>query len=243
MTDLKCPELVATILVLAGFGICTLIWPKGSTTTRMTISVLGVLGICVLSFVWGPFLGGPDKWNILMSVATLLAVIGALLLAVFHDEIQTLRHHPKIEVNVANNLIEPAHGKYYIRGTVKNIGDRRAKRCRVKLLRIEGQDFQTEQVNFYLAWQGQTRDFLTLYPDEFWIFDIGTRNPAENAPFPLRFSTYIGTNDVSRELAPRELNYRLILAVYGDNIPSTQRAVSLRIRAAAANDIQISLEA
>ena len=231
------------VWVVAVLGICALLWFKGWPIARAIILILALSGICVASFFWGPCLGGPDKWNILMSVATLLAVIGALLLAVFHDEIQTLRHHPKIEVNVANNLIEPAHGKYYIRGTVKNIGDRRAKRCRVKLLRIEGQDFQTEQVNFYLAWQGQTRDFLTLYPDEFWIFDIGTRNPAENAPFPLRFSTYIGTNDVSRELAPRELNYRLILAVYGDNIPSTQRAVSLRIRAAAANDIQISLEA
>ena len=173
-----------------------------------------------------------------MAVATLLAVIGALLLAVFHDDIQTLCHHPKIEVNVAQDLIEPAHGKYYIRGTVKNIGDRRAKRCRVKLLRVEGQNYETQQINFYLAWQGRTWDFLTLYPDEFWIFDIGTRDPADNAPCPLRFSTYIGTNDVARELVPRELSYRLILAVYGDNIPSIPHTVSLTI-GAAANDIQI----
>ena len=168
----------------------------------------------------------------------MLAVIGALLLAVFHDDIQTLCHHPKIEVNVAQDLIEPAHGKYYIRGTVKNIGDRRAKRCRVKLLRVEGQNYETQQINFYLAWQGRTWDFLTLYPDEFWIFDIGTRDPADNAPCPPRFSTYIGTNDVARELVPRELSYRLILAVYGDNIPSIPHTVSLTI-GAAANDIQI----
>ena len=79
---------------------------------------------------------------------------------------------------------------------------------------------------------------MTLYPDEFWIFDIGTRDPADNAPSPLRFSTYIGTNDVARELVPRELSYRLILAVYGDNIPSIPHTVSLTI-GAAANDIQI----
>jgi len=108
------------------------------------------------------------------------------LLAVFHDDIQTLCHHPKIEVNVAQDLIEPAHGKYY-RGTVKNIGDRRAKRCRVKLLRVEGQNYETQQINFYLAWQGRTWDFLTLYPDEFWIFDIGTRDPADNAPCSASF--------------------------------------------------------
>ena len=108
----------------------------------------------------------------------------------------------------------------------------------MKLLRIEGQDYETEQINAYLEWQGGTREFLTLYPDEHWIFDIGTRAMADGAPFPLRFSTYIGTNDVARELAPRELSYRLILAVYGDNIPSTPHIVSLRI-GEAADDIHI----
>jgi len=235
MTDPKSPEMLTTILVLAGFGICALIWPKGRARTRTTILVLGALGIEALTFLWGPLLGGPDKWNILVSVSTFLAVF----VAIFQDEIQTVLHHPKIEVNVADDLIEPALGKYYIRGTVKNVGDRRAKRCRVKLLKVEGQNYATQQIHSYLAWQGNTREFLTLCSDEHWIFDIGVRDPAENAPFPLRLSTYIGTNNVAHELFPRELSYRLVLAIYGDNIPSTPHTVSLRI-GAAANDIQIS---
>ncbi len=96
-----------------------------------------------------------------------------------------------------------------------------------------------QRINAYLEWQGKTREFLTLCPDELWIFDIGTRDPADNAPFPLRFSTYIGTNDVARELAPRNLSYTLILAVYGDNILLPEQRISLTI-GAAASDIQIS---
>jgi hypothetical protein len=107
------------------------------------------------------------------------------------------------------------------------------------LLRVEGQDFETQQINAYLEWQGNTREFLTLSPDEYCIFDIGKRDPAENAPFPLRFSTFIGTNDVDSQLAPRELSYRLILVVYGDNIPSKKQPVSLTL-GAAADHVQIS---
>jgi hypothetical protein len=167
-----------------------------------------------------------------VSVSTVLAVIVALLLAVFHDEIQTLGHRPDIAVYVGENLAEAWEGRWWTRGTITNNGHGPAKQCRVKLLRIEGENYVTERPNAYLRWQGGISDFMTLYPGEHWIFDIGTRDLAADKP-PLRIEAYIGHNPVDRELAPRQLPYTLVLAVYGDNIPSQERVVTLRIRDAA----------
>jgi hypothetical protein len=165
-----------------------------------------------------------------MAVATLLAVIAALFL----DDVRALLHRPEVQVRVHNELMQFAHNKWYVRGTVTNTGDRRAKRCRVKLLRIEG---EPDPLNAYLPWQGGIRDFMTIYPGEHWIFDIGTRDPAKNTL--LLIDAYIGTNLVRRTLTPRESSYTLVLAVYGNNILSPPQRVSLRI-SAEPNDIEIS---
>jgi hypothetical protein len=213
---------------LAILGICAVIWFTSRPKHRVSILVSAGLGACVLTLCWD----GPDKWNILLSVSTFLAVIVALLLAVFHDEIQTLRHRPDIAVYVGDNLADLWDGRWWTRGTITNNGDRLAKRRRVKLLRIEGENYATERPNAYLKWEGGIPDFMTLYPGEHWIFDIGTRDLAVDTP-PLLIDAYIGHNPVNRQLTPRQLPYRLVLAVYGDNIPSQQKIVTVRIRDAA----------
>src|SRR6266852_1718605 len=98
MTDPKFPEILTVILVLAGLGICAFIWSKGGSKTRITILVLAG----TFALVWWWFKGGQDKWNILTSVATLLAVIVAL----FKDELQKLIYRPKVAVYVEANLID-----------------------------------------------------------------------------------------------------------------------------------------
>jgi hypothetical protein len=201
MTPGFCPGIVG-ILVLALLGAGALLLFKGRATRLVILLVLVILGICVVSFVWGPLLGGPTNWDSLKSVATLLAVGVALLLAVFHDDLRNLLHHPNIAVRVDENLMKDWDNKWWIRGEIKNDGDRPAKQCRVKLLRIEGEGYATERPNAYLRWEGRIGDFMTLYPDEYWIFDIGTRDKAIPNP-PLHVDAYIAHNPVTRDLAPR----------------------------------------
>jgi len=167
------------------------------------LSVFGVLIVCILIACFA----GSHRWKILLSFSTLLVAIVALLLAVFQDDIQTLRHKPDIAIYVGENLAEFEHGKWWIRGTVTNDGERVAKRCRIKLLTIEGANYATERPNAYLKWQGGIPDFMTLYPGEHWIFDIGSRDVAVKTP-PFVIDAYVGNNAVTRQLIPRQLPYR-----------------------------------
>jgi len=150
-----------------------------------------VFGLCVSSFKWGLSLGGPDKWNILISVATLLAVLAAL----FSEVIQKLVYREKISVHVGSDLIDFPDGVRWIRGKITNSGDRTVKRCRVKLLKVEGQPSRIE--NGLLQWQGGIREPgepVTLSSQEHLIFDIGTRIAAEGSP--LQLLAYIGPNQL-----------------------------------------------
>ncbi len=126
-----------------------------------------------------------------MSVATLLAVIAALFL----DDVRALLHRPEIEFHVGRDLLDDwldldsgrDHAKW-IRGRIKNIGDRGVERCRLKLLNVEGPNLP-EQVskvrNGFLQWESGIRDSMRLNPDEYWIFDIGTRRYDRNSDLRL----------------------------------------------------------
>jgi len=161
-----------------------------SSRTRTTLLLLTVL--CIGAVAW--FLGGPetsDRWNSVMSVATLLAVIAALFL----DDVRALLHRPEIEFHVGRDLLDDwldldsgrDHAKW-IRGRIKNIGDRGVERCRLKLLNVEGPNLP-EQVskvrNGFLQWESGIRDSMRLNPDEYWIFDIGTRRYDRNSDLRL----------------------------------------------------------
>jgi hypothetical protein len=69
---------------------------------RIRINIFVLAGIVAL--IWWWFKGGWDKWNILMAVATLLAVVAALFL----DDLRTLFHFPKINLHVGHDLIDVA---------------------------------------------------------------------------------------------------------------------------------------
>ncbi len=235
-----CPSIPA-VLVVAVLGICALLWFKGGPIARTIILVLAFLGICVLSFFWGPCLGGPDKWNILMSVATLLAVIVAL----FHDEIQKLVHFAKTDLYVGHDLIDVASDfdaavdARWIRGRIKNIGDRGMEQCRLKLLKVEGQNVPPEAgkvKNGFLQWEGGIRESMRLNPGEYWIFDIGTRRPNQNSELRV-FAHFVSGGPLIHCSLPAPGDYTFTLAIYGDNIQSTEQTVRIRI-GEEAGDIQ-----
>jgi len=71
------------------------------------LSVFWVLIVCILIACFA----GSHRWEILLSFSTLLVAIVALLLAVFQDDIQTLRHKPDIAIYVGENLAAFEHGK------------------------------------------------------------------------------------------------------------------------------------
>ena len=232
VNDLKCLATVAiVILVLGILGIC-IGWVRGRAKTRLGITLLVTSAICASIL----FFGGENRWEMLMSFGTLSAVIAA----VFLDDIRLLYHRPKIDVYVGDDLIDRAsfEDAQWIRGKIKNVGDRGVERCRLKLLRVEGQNIQPGRIeNGFLQWQGGTRIPRRLNPDEHWIFDIGTRTWEPNSPAAL-LAYSVKQDLLSCQIPPG--SYKLILAVYGENIPSKTQAVSLRI-GAAAEDIQIFL--
>lgn len=196
---------------------------------RAIVLALIVFGICVSSFKWGPLLGGPDQWNVLISVATLLAVLAALL----SDVIGKLVYRDRISVYVGADLIDFAHGVRWVRGRITNSGDRAVERCRVRVLRVEGQPSWIE--NGLLQWHGGMREPITLSSQEHLIFDIGTRAAVQGSP--LQLLAYMGPNELSHDLvAPH--SYRLALAIYGDNIRTKMKTVAITI-GAAADEIEI----
>ena len=159
----------------------------------------------------------------------MLAVVGAL----FYDEIQKFVYRVDITLYVGTDLIDPSHGVLWVRGRIRNTGDRAVKRCRLKLLRVEGQPSRIE--NGFLQWQGRIRKPITLSSEEHLIFDIGTRTPVQDSP--LRLLAYIGDNELTHDLPAGE-NYRLVLAVYGDNISTREETISIAI-GEARDEIQI----
>jgi hypothetical protein len=66
------------------------------------VLVVAVLALSILTFVYGPRLGGQENWNAVMTIATLLAVVAALFL----DDIEGLLHKPEIELRVGKDLID-----------------------------------------------------------------------------------------------------------------------------------------
>jgi hypothetical protein len=191
------------------------------------------LAICV--FIW--VFAGENRWNALGALAT-LAAVGA---AIFLEEIRMFYHRPEIDVYVGDDLIDRTSfpNQLWLRGKIKNIGDRGVERCRLKLLKVEGKDVPEEAgkvQNGFLQWQGGICDSMRLNPDEYWIFDIGFRARQQNSSVNL-LAYFVGKDLLSRELPLG--SYRLVLAVYGENLPSKQQSVSLTI-GAAPDDIHLS---
>jgi len=213
--------MLTALLVLL---LCVLLWLKGGAMWRAIVLALIVSGICVCSFRWGALLGGPDQWNVLISVATLLAVLAALL----SDVIGKLVYRERLSVYVGNDLIDFAHGVRWARGRITNSGDRAVERCRVKVLKVDGQPSRI--VNGILQWSGGKREAITLSPQEHLIFDIGTRSPVQGSPFQLL--AYMGPNELSHDLVAAH-TYRLVLAIYGDNIRTRMTTVAITIGDAA----------
>src|SRR6266446_4801509 len=102
--------LIVTLLVVA-----LILWVVGHPAVRIAIIVLIYAGVC--GGAW--YHAGPDdRWDVLVSISTALAVITAL----FSGEIQKLVYRATVSVYVADDLIDPAHNLLWIRGKVINSG-------------------------------------------------------------------------------------------------------------------------
>jgi hypothetical protein len=166
-----------------------------------------------------------------------LAYVSLLALVVAQDrrisELQRPVPSPKVTVRVEHNLIDSANDPHWIRGEIKNEGDRAAEGCRLKLLRVEGQNIQPGRIeNGALEWEGGGCAPKRLDPGEQLIFDIGTRRRAENSPLVLL--AFFEGNPVECEL-PSQGSYTLTLAIYGHNIQPGRQAVLFRIGASVDN--------
>jgi drug/metabolite transporter (DMT)-like permease len=99
--------------VLTTLGLVLLIiflWVTGNSTARWFAFVLLLAVICVLSFNYGLSFGSADQWNVLISVATLLAVLTAL----FGNMIPKLVYRERITVDVEKGV--DLNGDYWVRG-------------------------------------------------------------------------------------------------------------------------------
>jgi hypothetical protein len=79
---------------------------------------------------------------------------------------------------------------------------------------------------------------MRLNPGEYWIFDIGTRRDNQNSS--LRLCAHFVRAEQAPLITcdlPAPGIYTLTIAIYGDNIQSTERTVRIRIGEEAA-DIQ-----
>lgn len=153
------------------------------------------------------------------------------------SELQKPVPSPNVTVYVGRDLFDvgldfdapfPAQ---WVRGRIKNISDRAVKRCRLKLLKLEGENLPSDAnkvKNGFLQWQGGIRDSMTLNAGEDWIFDIGTRRAAQYSQ--LRLCAFFVTGGPLIECnleAPG--TYTLTIGIYADELQSTERTVRIRI--------------
>ena len=145
-----------------------------------------------------------------------------------HRRISELQISPSVTLRVESDLIDDTHDPHWIRGEITNTGNRGAEGCRLKLLKVEGQNIQPGRIeNGALEWQGGGCDAKRLEPHERRIFDVGIRYRAENSPLVLL--AFFEGNPVECAL-PSSGNYTLTLAIYGENIqPTEPQTVHIRI--------------
>jgi len=163
-----------------------------------------------------------------------LAYVSLLVLVIAQhrriSELQKPVPSPSVTVRVESDLIDDTHDPHWIRGEITNTGNRGAEGCRLKLLRVEGQNIQPRRIeNGALEWEGGGCAPKRLDPKEHLIFDIGTRSRADDSP--LLLLAFFEGNPVECEL-PSRGSYTLTLGIYVHDIQLEPHAVSLRIGAA-----------
>jgi hypothetical protein len=153
---------------------------------------------------------------------------------------------PSVMPYVGRDLIDTADdfdGAFpatWVRGSIRNAGDRGIEGCRVKLLKVEGQNLRVE--NGFLQWQGGVRDSMRLDPGEYRIFDIDTRS-CKIPGIPLRLCAHFVTGPQAPLISCRleaPGTYTITLAIYGDNIGSREHTFNITIADRNPDDIQFS---
>ena len=199
---------VAVFIVAASHFVIRPVWRASRPRTRITMLVAAYLALCALPVLFGT---GKEKWEMLTGIATALAAVVAL----FYGEIQKAAHAAAIAVRVDDELIGgPSQNKWWLRGNIKNVGDRAVKRCRVKLLSVQGANIQPNSTKpGYFQWQGGINDAMTFSPTEDWIFDLGVREDIQNSPVQL-WTYVVQNNTLITQLPVGE--YSINIGVYGE---------------------------
>jgi hypothetical protein len=150
------------------------------------------------------------------------------------SELQNAAPSPNVTVRIGHDLIDSANDPHWIRGRIKNEGNRGAEGCRVKLLSVQGQNIlePSRIENGAFEWQGGGCGPKRLDPEERLIFDIGTRRRAKDSPLVLL--AFFEGNPVECNL-PSPGIYTLTLGLYGANIPSKQQDFTFQIGAGVDN--------
>jgi hypothetical protein len=170
-----------------------------------------------------------------LAYASLWALVAAQAKRI--SELQKRVSFPDVALHAGRDLLEVAEDfdarapACWVRGTIKNIGERAVKGCCLKLLKLQGQNLPPEAnkvKNGFLQWQGGIRDSITLNAGEDRIFDIGTRRATQYAQLRLcAFFVTAGPLINCNLEAPG--TYTLTVGIYGDDFQSTERTVRIRI--------------
>ena len=146
------------------------------------------------------------------------------------SELQRAVPSPNVTVRIGDDLIDLAHGSYWIRGEIENSSEYRAESCRMKLLKVEGESAQNPHAPLVehgpLQWQGGGCEPRSLDAHEKLIFDIGIRPCGDDSPLILL--VYFRGNEVRRVL-PTPGHYKLTLGIYGSNISTTEKLVPITV--------------
>jgi hypothetical protein len=117
--------------------------------------------------------GAPFSWSLVIAQARRIS------------DLQKPVPSPNVAISVSRDLLDDGldmdserdHAQW-IRGSIKNSGDRGVEGCRLKLLKVDGPNLPervTKVINGFLQWEGGFRESKRLNPGEYLIFDIATR--------------------------------------------------------------------
>jgi hypothetical protein len=164
-------------------------------------------------------------------------------------ELQKRLELPNVSLRIGHGLMDGANDfdmpvpATWVRGSIKNTGNRGIEGCRVKLLKVEGQNLPDDirrVENGFLQWQGGVRDSMRLDAGEYRIFDIGTRS-YKFPDIPLRLCVHFVTGPqaplISCSLQPPG-TYTMTLAIYGNEIQSTEQTFTITLGEGNPDDVQ-----
>jgi hypothetical protein len=195
---------------------------------------ISVIGLACLIIPWSHV---QRRWEIYTSMGT----IGAVVIAIFLDQLKTFFHSPNMEIQISDELIDRRPGFLWVRGRVVNNGDATARRCVIKVLGVTGYSDQYEHdlEGGFLNWRGGDGGPVDIYPEDSFIFDFGLRQEQTSPPC-LELSGQVSGNQLAVLItAPGES--KVSIRLYGDNFKFVSKTALINV-GKAFDDVKISTD-